>query len=176
MQCRGEVRDTAHMATEFELTDEMRAVIDVESDPWPVEVTTTSVRAYARGVGYADTVYYDRDAARAAGYSDLPLPPTFPGTPVFVKGLSDDTFSGPRASGPRLNHGLKNVLDGGTELIYERPLVAGDELVMRTKVSNLEVKESKGLGKMLIISSESTYSDAKTGEVVVRLRGQGIFY
>jgi hypothetical protein len=38
------------------------------------------------------------------------------------------------------------------------------------------VKESKGLGKMLIISTEQTYRDASTGEVVVTLRGQGIFY
>jgi hypothetical protein len=164
------------MAAEFELTDEMRAVIGVESEAWPVEVTTTSVRAYARGVGYTDPVYYDIDAAKAAGYASLPLPATFPGTPVFIPGKSNKTFSNPQVGGPSLNHGLKNVLDGGTELIYERPLVAGDQLTFTSKVSNLEVKESKGLGKMLIVSSEQTYRDASTGEVVVTLRGQGIYY
>jgi hypothetical protein len=119
------------MAADFELTDAMRAVIGVESEEWPVEVTTTSVRAYARGVGYEDPVYYSIADAQAAGYASVPLPPTFPGTPVFVPGKSDKTFSGPKSGGPSLNHGLKNVLDGGTELIYERPLVAGDNLVMR---------------------------------------------
>ena len=82
------------MAAEFELTDDMRAVIGIESDPWPVEVTTTSVRAYARGVGYEDEVYYDLDVAKAAGYASLPLPSTFPGTPVFIPGKSNRTFSG----------------------------------------------------------------------------------
>ena len=47
------------MAEEIEITEEMRAVIGVESTPWTYEVTTTSVRAFARGVGYTDLVYFD---------------------------------------------------------------------------------------------------------------------
>jgi N-terminal half of MaoC dehydratase len=166
------------MAAEFELTDAMTAVIGVESSPWPVEVTTTSVRAYARGVGYTDLVYFDEAAAQKAGYASLPMPATFPGTPVFIPGQSNYTFSGPPADtdGPTLSHGLRNVLDGGTELIYERPLVAGERLTVTTTVTNLEVKESKGLGKMLIVTQESRYRDAKTSETVVTLVGQGIFY
>ena len=108
------------MAAEFELTDEMRAVIGVESDPWPIEVTTTSIRAFARGVGYDDPRYYDEDEARAAGHAALPAPPCYLGTPVWVPGKSDPTFSGPRYVGPSLRHGLKGLLDGGTEVVYER--------------------------------------------------------
>jgi hypothetical protein len=164
------------MAETFELTDAMRAVIGVESDPWPVEVTTTSVRAFARGVGCTDPTYYDLAVANAAGYASLPAPATYLGTPVFMPGQSDRTFSSPRSGGPSLNHGLKNVLDGGTEVVYERPVVAGDRLVMRSKIANLEVKESKSLGQMLIITSETVYRDADTGEVVYTTTGQGIFY
>ena len=63
------------MAAEFELTDEMRAVIGVESEPWLIEVTTTSIRAFARGVGHDDLRYYEEDEARAAGHDAL-LPPS----------------------------------------------------------------------------------------------------
>lgn len=157
------------MAAEFELTDEMRAVIGVESDPWPVEITSTSIRAFARGVGYDDLRYYEGDGP-------LPAPPCYLGTPVWVPGKSDPTFSGPRNSGPSVRHGLKGLLDGGTEVVYERPLVAGDKLFMRGKVSNLEVKESKGLGKMLVVTSEQTFTEQATGEVVMRTFGQAIFY
>ena len=66
------------MAKEFEITDEMRAQIGSESPPWIHEVTTTSVRAFARGVGYTDPVYFDVDVARKAGYRSLPAPPTLP--------------------------------------------------------------------------------------------------
>ena len=55
------------MAEKIEITDAMRAVIGVESPPWTHEVTTTSVRGFARGVGYTDRVYYDEAAAKAAG-------------------------------------------------------------------------------------------------------------
>lgn len=165
------------MAADFELTDAMRAAIGIESEPWTVEVTTTSVRAFARGVGYTDPVYYDVEAARAAGYASLPAPATYLGTPVFIPGISDPTYGQPvRPGGVRLQHGLPNVLDGGTETSYERTIVAGDVLEMTNKVADLEVKESKSLGRMLIVTNETTYRDAKTGEVVARQRGQGIYY
>jgi acyl dehydratase len=164
------------MAAEFELTDEMRAVIGVESDPWPVEVTTTSIRAFARGVGYTDLRYYDEDAARDAGYDAMPAPPCYLGTPVWIPGQSDVTFSGPRATGPTVRHGLKGLLDGGTEVVYERPLKAGDKLLMTSKVADLEVKESKGLGKMLVVTSEQTFTEQDSGDVVMRTYAQAIFY
>src|SRR4051794_18882587 len=69
-------KETA-MAKEFELTDEMRAQIGRASPPWSAEVTTTSVRAFARGVGYTDRVYFDIEAAKQAGYRSLPAPPTY---------------------------------------------------------------------------------------------------
>jgi hypothetical protein len=164
------------MADEFELTDEMRAVVGVESEPWPVELTTTSIRAFARGVGYTDKRYYDEDAAKAAGHDALPAPPCYLGTSVWIPGESDPTFSGPRNSGPSVRHGLKGLLDGGTEVVYERPLQAGDKLFMTSKVSNLEVKESKGLGKMLVVTSEQTFTEQDSGDVVMRTFAQAIFY
>ena len=143
------------MADEFELTDEMRSVIGVESEPWPVEVTTTSVRAFARGVGYTDMRYFDEEAPTADG-SLLRRRATWARrcrSPV----KSDTTFSGPKNAGPALRHGLPGLLDGGTEVVYERPLVAGDRLLMTTKIADLEVKESKGLGKMLVVTSEQEF-------------------
>jgi hypothetical protein len=159
------------MADQFELTEEMRAVVGVESEPWPVELTTTSIRAFARGVGYTDARYYE-----AGDDGSLPAPPCYLGTPVWIPGQSDPTFSGPRNTGPGVRHGLKGLLDGGTEVVYERPLVAGDKLLMRSKVADLEVKESKGLGKMLVVTSEQTFTDQGSGDVVMRTYGQAIFY
>lgn len=164
------------MAAEFELTDEMRAAVGVESEPWPVEITTTSVRAFARGVGYTDPKYYDLDAARAEGHDTLPAPPCYLGTPVFIPGKSDPTFSGPRNTGPSIRHGLKGLLDGGTEVVYERPLKAGDKLYMTSKISGLEFKESKGLGKMLVVTSEQTFTEQDSGDVVMRTFAQAIYY
>jgi hypothetical protein len=164
------------MAKEIEITDEMRAQIGRESPPWIHEVTTTSVRAFARGVGYTDPVYYDVDAARKAGYRNLPAPPSYMGTPVFIPGRSSDTFSGPTEGQPAIRHGLSGLLDGGTETEYFDQICAGDTLVVVSKVAGLDVRESKSLGKMLITTNETTYTNRDTGKLVARQRGQAIFY
>ncbi len=167
------------MAESFEITDEMRSLIGIESDPWTYEVTTTSVRAFARGVGYTDPVYFDLEAAKAAGYASLPAPPTYLGTAVFIPGRSNDTFSGPKATGPQLNprdYGLDGLLDGGTETVYERQIVAGDVLTVTSRLSALTTRASKGLGVMLISTSETEARDASDGSLVATQRAQAIFY
>ena len=159
----------------FEISDEMRAQIGKESPPWTHEVTTTSVRMFARGVGYTDPVYFDVDAARKAGYRNLPAPPTYLGTPIFIPGKSSDTFSGPVAGAPRIDHGLPGLLDGGTETEYFDTICAGDTLTVVTRLAALDVRESKSLGRMLITTNETTYTN-QDGKVVAIQRGQGIFY
>jgi acyl dehydratase len=163
------------MAQEFELTEEMRSHIGEESEPWTHEVTTTSVRAFARGVGYTDPVYYDVEAARSAGYRSLPAPPTYLGTPVFIPARSSDTFSGPVSTRRGLQHGLKGLLDGGTETTYHGDICAGDALTVVSKLADLEVKESKALGKMLVTTQETRYTN-QDGKLVAVQRSQAIFY
>ena len=163
------------MADRFELTPELNATIGQASAPWTYEVSRTSVRAFARGVGYTDPVYYDLDAAKAAGYRDLPAPPTYLGTPVFIPGRSDDTFSNPREGQPRIQHGLKNVLDGGTEVEYFEDICAGDTMTGIVVVGGLDVRDSKALGKMLIVSMETKYTN-QHGRLAAVLRSQVIFY
>lgn len=164
------------MADQIEITDQMRAQIGQESPPWDYEVTTTSVRAFARGVGYTDPVYFDQQAARDAGYRNLPAPPTYLGTPVFIPGRSSDTFSRPTEDQPKVEHGLGGLLDGGTETEYFGQICAGDTLSVVTRITGLEVRDSKALGQMLIMTSETTFTDRDSGEVAARQRGQAIFY
>jgi hypothetical protein len=163
------------MAESFEISDEMRAVIGIESPPWIHEVTTTSVRGFARGVGYTDRVYFDEAAAKAAGYRSLPCPPTYLGTPIFIPGECSDTFGGPKDSGPSINHGLPNLLDGGTDTDYHADICAGDTLTVSSKVSDLSVREGKSTGTMLIITRETSVVN-QSGELVATQRGQAIFY
>jgi len=164
------------MAHKIEIKEEWKAQLGLNSPPWTYEVTTTSVRAFARGVGYTDPVYYDIDAAKKAGYRNLPAPPCYLGTPVFIPGKSDDTFSGPKNAGiDFLQFGLINILDGGTEVEYFDTLCAGDTLTAVNRLVALDVRESKALGQMLILSFEMEYKDQRN-KVVMISRGQAILY
>jgi hypothetical protein len=120
-------------------------------------------------------VYYDVSAARAAGYRNLPAPPTYLGTPVFIPGRSHDIFSGPTEGQPSVGHGLKNVLDGGTETEYFEQICAGDTLTAVTRIIDLKVRESPKLGKMLILTSETTFTNQERKRVAAQ-RSQVIFY
>jgi acyl dehydratase len=163
------------VADSIEITDQMRAAVGRQSDPWTYEVTTTGIRAFARGVGYDDPTYFDVEAAAAAGYAALPAPVCYMGTPVYIPGRSDERFSWPLSARPGLGHGLKGLLDGGTDTTYERPLRAGDTLTAVSAVVDLEVKQSRSLGAMLVVTSETTFLD-DGGNMIARQRSQAIFY
>jgi hypothetical protein len=160
------------LADEFEITDEMRAQFGIESEPWTYEVTTTSVRMYARGIGSEDPVHYDVDFAKAQGFRSIVAPLGYLGTPVYLPGTNgnDPTFGFPRrAGGPRLNIPFKGLLDGGTETEYLDVICAGDVLEESSHLADLKLRDA-ARGKMLFVTNESVYRNKATGKVVAKQR------
>lgn len=162
-------------ATESLITDEMRAEIGVESDPWTLEVDKTAVRMFARAVGHIDPVFYDETEAKKAGYRSLPAPPGYLGTPIFDPRTSEGTFGGRRGRAQaQPSRPLKRVLNGGTVIEYMDDICAGDTLTATTHVASYE--ERKGsIGEMLITTSKTVYKNAG-GKVVAIATGTGIRY
>jgi len=155
------------------ITPEMEAAIGVESEPWTLEVDKLQIRMFARAVGYTDPLFFDEAFAQSQGYRSLPCPPHYLGTPIFNPADSDPTFGGSRSRRTRLNHGLKRVLNGGTEIEMFDTICAGDTLTATSKIAALD--ERKGsLGMMLITTTETTYR--RDGQVVAIARGTGIAY
>lgn len=157
------------------ITDEMQAMIGVEGEATTNELTTTSVRMFARSVGYTDPVFYDSAVATERGYRGLPAPPGYLGTPIFNPAESDPTFGGRRGQGFRSPYPL--VLNGGTDVEYfNEQICSGDVLTSRTKLESLNERWSGALGvPMLIAVSATTYTN-QNGKVVAISRGTGISY
>ncbi len=157
------------------VTDEMRAMIGVKGPETVGELTTTSVRMFARSVGYVDPVFYDEAVAHERGYRSLPAPPGYLGTPIFNPAESDPTFGGRRGQGFRSPYPL--VLNGGTDIEYTgEQICAGDTLTSATALASLQERWSGALGvPMLIAVSETTYTN-QDGRVVAISRGTGISY
>jgi hypothetical protein len=149
------------------VTDEMRATVGVESEPWTVEVDRTSVRMFARSCQYDDPVFYDEAFARSKGYRSLPAPPHYLGTPVF------DPNAPARGAARALTIPYKRNLNGGTDVEYLDTICAGDVLTATSQIAEFE--ETKGrLGPMLIIRTQTTYR--RDGAVVAIHRGTSIRY
>jgi hypothetical protein len=157
------------------VTDEMRAEIGKESEPWTCEVDKTAIRMFARSVGHTDPVYYDEAAAKAAGYRSLPCPPGYLGTPVFNPKTSENQFGGRRgAPGPQPRRPLKRVRNGGTEIEYMGDICAGDVLTATSHLAELEERQGS-LGEMLISTNKTVYKN-QDGKVVAISTGTGIRY
>ena len=151
---------------QWQITDEMRAQIGKEGEPWTYEVTTTSVRMYARGIGSDDPIHYDVDFAKAQGFRSIVAPLGYIGTPVYLPGTNDPTFGFPRREGgPRLNIPFRGLLDGGTETEYFDYICAGDVLEESSHLADLRLRESAR--PMLFVTNESVYKNRATGKVVV---------
>lgn len=152
------------MAEDSIISDEMRAIVDKESDLGVVEVERGAVRQYARSAQYTNPVYYEVEVARAAGYPDLPCPPGFFGRFVFVPGKSDDTFSSPLVAENFPSGIYTKILNGGMRTRIYRRIFAGETLNATVMWTNLKEREGS-LGKMLIVDNVTTFRDA-TGKTV----------
>jgi acyl dehydratase len=162
------------MTEESHITDEMRAALDTESAPWMVEVERGAIRQFARSTGSTNPIYYDLEAAKAAGHPDLPAPPGFLGRYVFLPGESDATFSNPKASEGFPVGEFQNILNGGQSARTYRRVYAGETLTGTSKFTNLTERQGR-LGPMIIVDGVQTFRD-NDGKVVAEFRETTIHY
>ncbi|HWD68944.1 MAG TPA: MaoC family dehydratase N-terminal domain-containing protein [Solirubrobacteraceae bacterium] len=94
------------------------------------------VREYAAAVGEGNPLYYDLDAARAAGHADLLAPPMFVVvycSSAFMTALLD----------PELEIDFAHLVHGAQEFGWDRLVVAGDEIA--TTLTVTDISERAGL-------------------------------
>jgi acyl dehydratase len=120
----------------------------------PYLVGREKVREFARAVLATDSIHFDPDAARAAGFADVVAPPTFP--VLLQQATMDQLLAEPDAG---IDFSL--VVHGDQRFSSTRPIVAGDELT-----ATLAVTSVKTLGGNAMVTAESVIVDA-AGEHVV---------
>jgi acyl dehydratase len=87
------------------------------------EVERGAVRRFAEAIGDLNPMYFDPDYARASGFKGLLAPPTFPLT--FSAGVDFKAL---------LDVGQKGLVLADFTVEYERPILAGDRLLVRSRV------------------------------------------
>ena len=153
------------------ITDEMRSVVGKEGAPTTLEVEKTGCRMFARAVGHTDPIFYDEEAAKAAGHRSIVAPPGFLGTPIFKPGKE----RGPaETAGRGYSIPYKRVLNGGTDYEYLNTVCAGDVLTSRTKITDFS-ERTGSIGPMLITSRETTFTNQE-GKLVAKMHGRMIQY
>ena len=150
-----------------EWSEELQSVLG-KSWPGPMmEVTTTSIRMFARALGYSQPEFYNIEAARAKGYPNLLAPPGFMGFAVFDPTAEVDE-RGPWPTFAR-------SLNGGMAFDVVEPVFAGDVLTSMRTAKSVVTRQSR-MGTLLIRVSETVYTRQSDNKVVGRRRDTGINY
>ena len=122
------------------------------------------LRFFAEAIGESDPRYVDPDAAREAGYPDLPVPPTF----FFGLTLDDPE---PFAWLLDLGVDLRFVLHGTQRFAYHRMAFAGDELLLESRIADTYEKRGGALEFIVLDTTITRGGEAiasATQTIVVR--------
>lgn len=107
--------------------------------------------------------YHDEEAARAAGLPSVVAPPTFAMASALFEGVDGPTPS------ELEEFDMRYALHGAQEMIFERPLCAGDVLAGEPGEVRTYEKGGRRAGRMKFVEFETIYRDQK-GEIVLRSR------
>lgn len=117
----------------------------------PYEISRVKLAEFADAIGDPNPVYRDREAARAAGFSDVIAPPTFP---IVIGARS----SGEAMADPGLGLNYAMVVHGEQRFEYTRPMRAGDMIVAQTTITGIK---SAGSNAILSTSTRFTTTDGE---------------
>ncbi|MCP1644868.1 acyl dehydratase [Pseudomonas citronellolis] len=117
------------------------------------------LRAFARAIGETDPVYTQVEAAHAAGYADLPAPPSF----LFGAELDAGTLDRMLAD---LEIPIARILHGEQGFTYHKPVCAGETVTVQSRIADLFDKKNGAL-EFLVKTSEVRNDN---NELVAELR------
>lgn len=106
--------------------------------PFSVPVEASRLRFFAKAIGQTDPAFSDEAAARDAGHSGLPVPPTF----LFCLEME-----GPNPAAIRELLGLdySRLLHGEQQFVYHAPAHAGDVLRFEQRIEDIYDKKGGAL-------------------------------
>lgn len=143
------------------------------TEPITFIVEARESQRYALAVGDENPVYFDEEAAQAAGHRTMIAPPTFvthatvpprPNAALRVDGLWQTS------DGLRLE--VERMMFGGEEWDFLEPVCVGDTITAATRLADLDEKDGSK-GPFVRVVRETTFT--RDDEVVVaRSRQIGI--
>lgn len=115
------------------------------------------VREFATAIGDFAPVFHDLAAAQELGYRDLPAPPTF-AFAITMKALANAMFD------PELGLDYSRVVHGSQGFEYHEPMQAGDEVVVKSRITDIT---TRGSNELLTTEADVVTAD---GDVLVTCR------
>jgi hypothetical protein len=140
-----------------------RSFIGRTLPPFEVEVEKGALRFFAKATGQADPVYVDTAAAKAAGYPDLPVPPTY----LFCLEMAAPN---PAALRELLAIDISRVLHGEQQFVYHAMAHAGELLRFEQRIADIYDKKGGALEFVVRETRVSRQTAAAAAVLVAELR------
>jgi acyl dehydratase len=141
-----------------------------------VTIERGPVSNFARAIKDENPVYHDPAAAKAAGFVDIPAPPTWPFAMQYWGRFAEEQPDDPTGGTNPMHQVMQElfakgglVLHGEEEFVYHRPIAVGDVLVGEGRIVDIYEKESKGR-TMTFVVTETVWRDEKSGDAAVTER------
>lgn len=123
-----------------------RSAIGHSFTPVTAHVEPGRLRYFFDAIGECNPVYRDVKVARAEGYSAMPVPPTY----LFCLEMMD--AERPSEFLTELQIDLARVLHGEQSFTYHAPVVVGDTLTFRSRVTDVADKKAGALTMVIVVT------------------------
>lgn len=117
------------------------------------EVEKGQIRRFAAAIGEENPIHTDEKIAKAAGYSSLVAPLTFPASMCRIDSLLEELELDPQAT-----------MHAEEEYEYFRPICAGDEINVTHRLVDAYDKQAPN-GRLLFIVIETRGTDKRSRPV-----------
>jgi acyl dehydratase len=149
------------------------SIVGKPTGAFKVRVQRGPVSFFAHAVCDDNPVYHDPTAATAAGFRNLPAPPTFSFAVQHMGKWLEEQPADPTGGDNPMSKAMGElyakgglVLHGEQAFEYHRPIEVGDTLVGEAFITDVYEKESKG-ATMTFIVIETKWRDDASGAPVV---------
>lgn len=138
------------------LTPDIKAMVGLETNlPNLESIDKTTIIRYVQAISDLNPLYIDEEYAKETDYGGIIAPPTF----IFdvipaATEIGDDGRDVTRIALP----GFK-VARGGNEYQFLEPARPGDVIIRRRKIVDVFERDSKKVGKIIVIVYDTTYSN-----------------
>ncbi len=122
-------------------------------EPFAVDIEKGRLRFFAKAIGETNPVYIDEVAAKAAGYRNIPVPPTF----LYSIELDSPEFLPVLRL---LGMDIGRVLHGSQEFEYFAPICAGDAITCQVVLKDMFDKKGGAL-EFLVLETTLTNQDGQ---------------
>lgn len=137
-----------------------RSFIGRESEDRFVDVEKGQLRFFAKATGETNPIYFDDEAAAAAGHRAVPAPPTFSFTlNSLARAKAPGTFT------PDMGINIGHVLHGEQAFEHYKTIYAGDVITLTGTITDIYEKKG-GAMEFVVTTTDAVNQD---GELCVRL-------